>query len=533
MEPKRIGCLYIPDFRIQVHRHDEGLTLETPLVLLTPQGRRFIVCAASAGAEAAGVRTGMTAAQAEVACTKAFFREESPARYRLVHEQLLAGLQAITPQVEACRLGLYYLGMRGLRWLFKDEAALLKGALIEASLLQLEATAGAAGSRFTAGVAARVALPNGFRQVGPQDDARFLATMPLSLLPSTPELLERLKLVGLETLGDLAALSPRAVERRYGQPGVEAWRLARAEDSAHITPTLPPVAYARELLLEHPAEQAEGLLFLLTPLLESLLETLRQEGRACAALSLSLRLERPGPEEAPLEVPIPLGTPVTQLKPLQDLLRLKLARVALLSGVVEARLTATRVTEPSTPQGDLFLRVGSPSGMAVTLARLVDALGPEGVVLGQELDGWRPDRTYSLRSVQEGAPALLEAAASTTGKQPGRASSARSRTKTTPPMQPSIPTSELPEVCLKVGFRRVTPPRPLHVQQEDSGLVAIMSGQRRRQIVSQQGPFRYEGLWWEQDFSRDYYQLALQDQTLMMVYRDCQNDQWFLEGYYD
>lgn len=533
----------------------------------------------SAGAEAAGVKVGMSAAQAEVACPEALLREEAPARYNARHQQLLQGLQSLTPMVEATRLGLYYLGMKGMSWLFRDEGALLEGALLEGVGVGLEATAGAAGSRFAALIAAQVALPGRYRQVQPKEDAAFLASLPLSMLPIAPVLLERLKLVGLETIGELARLSPRAVERRYGSEGISLYRLARAEDGVHLFPSLPPAHYGQNLLLEYPVEQAEGLIFLLSPLVERLLETLRQEGRACAALQLRLRLQRAEtPELANLSLDVPLGTPVTQARPLLDLLRLKLARLELDAGVVEASLCATKVTDPSTPQGDLFQRVGSPSGMAVTLARLVDALGPENVSIGQITDGFRPDRTYTLRSVLEGAPALLEAAQKNTSTRAPKPRPTRPEPRPSPETGPSIPAAHpalkkkstpppaltretppreprtaTPELSLPPGFRRVEPTLRLEVIEDDDGPIAVLTNNRRRQVLTRQGPFRYAGLWWEQTYARDYFAIVLGDKTELLIYRNLNQSmdqsmdqnldqnldqksstrEWYLEGIYD
>lgn len=568
-----------------MQRRDEQLSPDQPLVLLTAQGRRLLVTAVSAGAEAAGVKVGMTAAQAEVACPDALFREEAPTRHAERHTQLLERLQGLTPMVEPTRLGLFYLGMRGLRWLFRDEAALLQSTLQDAAALGLEATAGAAGSRFTSLMAAKVALPGAYRQVALNQDMDFLSPLPLSYLPASAELLERLRLVGVETMGALASLSPRAVERRYGAEGVHLYRLARAEDDATLTPHRPPPLYSRRLLLEEPVEQAEGLLFLLNPLLESLLEQLRQEGRACAGLELHLTLER----KATLQLPVPLGSPVTVTRPLLDLLRLKLARLELPSRVLELELQASRVTEPSTPQGDLFQRVGSPTGMAMTIARLVETLGAEAVVLSAPADGWRLDQAFTTTSARDAAPGLLEAAENRAGsqrmrgaraalKEERRTQTARKRnprphtasppaaapetgsagqgpgnpTPLTPAGQgpaPALPADVLAERGnLELGFRRLEPPRPVQLQCDEEGPVALTAQARRRQVLRRQGPFRYEGQWWTHSYARDYYILLLGDGTEVLVYREqgtertstspeklrpTSSDGWFLEGVYD
>lgn len=541
MEVKRIGCLYIPDFRIQVHRLEAALEPLVPLALVTPQGRRLEVCAVSPGAEAGGIRVGMTAAQAEMALPEALLREEVPAWYTVQHQRLLDALQTLTPLIEAERLGVYYVGMQGLRWLHRDEAALMGGCLAQAAAQQLEATAGASASRFTAWTAARIAPPGQLRQVRSGEEQRFLQELPLGLLPAPPELLERFRLVGLETLGALAQLSPRAVERRYGREGSTLYRLARAEDGSHLTPLQPLLPYARSLLLEMPVEAAEGLIFLLSPLLEELIGQLRQEGRACSALLLTLRLNQRDAE--PVQVPVPLGAPVTQARPLLELLRLKLPRLNLEAGVVELALQATQVTEPSAPQTDLFVRVGSPAGMAVTLARLSEALGAEAVVTARLTDAWRPDQTFLLEPAQQRPSELLQAgdAAKKRKTMARKRSSPAASGDASSASGLQHATQAADSTPLTAGFRRMTPPMALTVvlaSESSMGaiappIVAILAGGRRRQVLECRGPFRYQGLWWAETWARDYFRVLLKDKTELLIFQEQEGGGWYLEGLYD
>ena len=61
-------------------------------------------------------------------------------------------------------------------------------------------------------------------------DATYLAPAPLTLVPMDEELRATLHALGLRTVGMLAALEAEDVERRWGELGLRAWRLARADD---------------------------------------------------------------------------------------------------------------------------------------------------------------------------------------------------------------------------------------------------------------------------------------------------------------
>src|SRR5207248_8734246 len=70
-------------------------------------------------------------------------------------------------------------------------------------------------------------------------DAGYLAPAPLALVPMGDELRMALQALGLRTVGSFVALSPEDVERRWGDDGLQAWRLARGEEDRR--PVLPRV----------------------------------------------------------------------------------------------------------------------------------------------------------------------------------------------------------------------------------------------------------------------------------------------------
>jgi DNA polymerase-4/protein ImuB len=76
----------------------------------------------------------------------------------------------------------------------------------------------------------------------------------------------RLERLGLRTLGDLAALSPAAVQARFGAEGRQAWELARGNDPSLIHPRPRPETVSESLTLLSPAVSRETLLIAITRL---------------------------------------------------------------------------------------------------------------------------------------------------------------------------------------------------------------------------------------------------------------------------
>jgi nucleotidyltransferase/DNA polymerase involved in DNA repair len=75
---------------------------------------------------------------------------------------------------------------------------------------------GIARHKFTAEVAAALARPNHARPITPGEEARFLASRPITFLPLQAETLRRLETLGIRTLGQLAAMPLPELRVRFG-----------------------------------------------------------------------------------------------------------------------------------------------------------------------------------------------------------------------------------------------------------------------------------------------------------------------------
>ncbi|HEY0929229.1 MAG TPA: hypothetical protein VGE27_04870 [Gemmatimonas sp.] len=121
--------------------------------------------------------------------------------------------------------------------------------------------------------------------------AHYLAPAPLGLVPMPSELREALQALGLRTVGALAALTASDVEDRWGHEGLGAWRLAHGDDPRR--PGLTRVEMARSATVELPSavERAEPVLFVVRAQLQRLVQDCVRDGRAAAAVSITLVLD--------------------------------------------------------------------------------------------------------------------------------------------------------------------------------------------------------------------------------------------------
>lgn len=261
------------------------------------------VTAASSDALAAGAQPGMTLRQAEVLCPAAVVVAPQPEAAATLAARIAAALYDLAPVVE--------IHEDGRSWLDLEGVPRPGDAIREARHRLREATGteprlGLAAGPFTARLAAAMARPG---RLLPVEDARtFLAPLPVTELPLEPEQLERLDLLGLRTLGQVAAIGPRRLESQLGRLGRTSVLLARGEEPLPLKPWRPPAVTSARRQLEPPIEDREALLFVARALAADLAAELGLRGAGARRLLVRLRVEgAPEPEVRESAVRHPLA----------------------------------------------------------------------------------------------------------------------------------------------------------------------------------------------------------------------------------
>ncbi|MCA9972735.1 MAG: hypothetical protein KC425_21095, partial [Anaerolineales bacterium] len=153
------------------------------------------------------------------------------------------------------------------------------------------AAVGVAAHRFTAQVAATVARPRHVRPVAAGEDGRFLHAYPLRFLPLDRETGRRCRLLGIRTLGDLAALPPAAVRTQFGAEMARLQRWAQGRDETPIQPLRPEQAETIAYCFDEPLTTREPLDRLLDEAARALAARLQAAARQAGRLSLLLETE--------------------------------------------------------------------------------------------------------------------------------------------------------------------------------------------------------------------------------------------------
>jgi hypothetical protein len=144
--------------------------------------------------------------------------------------------------------------------------------------------------------------------------AAFLAPLPLGGVGLGSDHLDRLALVGLRTLGDVAALPRGRLGDYLGVVGPALEALARGEDDRPLVPTRPPLILAARRELDWALTDRAQLAHLVDALLAPLLGQLHRQGLGATRATLALGTGTTTSQRYTLA----LGRPATASGPLRD-----------------------------------------------------------------------------------------------------------------------------------------------------------------------------------------------------------------------
>ena len=249
------------------------------------------VIAASDEALSLGVQPGMVLRQAEHMCPHATFLPPDPETAARTRELIASALYDLAPIVEVREEGAAWMDVGGVPRpgdSIREARHRLKNAIGR------EPRLGLAPGRFASRLAAARARRGRLMRV---EDARtFLAPLPSRELPLDAEQLERLDLLGLRTLGMVAAIGPRELESQLGPAGRHAVLLARGLEPDTLTPWQPPLFTSAHRQFDELIQDREALLFVARALCDDLAAELGLRGAGAKHVRVRLVFEQAGLE---------------------------------------------------------------------------------------------------------------------------------------------------------------------------------------------------------------------------------------------
>lgn len=463
---------------------------------------------ANAAARACGVEPGLAVATANALCAGLQLREREVAAEAAALAQLCHWAYAITPQVACSDGNTLLLEVGSCRRLHGGLAALRRRIDEGLALRGHRAVMRFAHTRKAAWLLTLVAEGrDDTESIGEQLDERLLsarlAAIRVERLPLPEPSLEQLRRIGIDTLGELAALPLPAFGKRFGIDVVRYLQQLLGTYPDPQSPFRPLPQFAHGLNFLDGVGERDMLLFPMKRLLQLLADYLRARQLQCRVL----RWRFYDAHTLRAELVLELSRAQSRWKELLELSRLRLERFELPEQVFSLALHSDSFLPlTSAPRTDLFAAAdGEPP--AALLDRLAARLGRGALRQLDALPAHWPEQGWQWRVAEE------------------MFSDNDNDNDIESPVAAPRPLWLLPQ------------PRPLRALAD--GGVAI--GSRALQLL--RGPERIDDPWWQREAAacdlaiadsgvctRDYYLACDDDGRRCWIFRDSGSGRWYLHG---
>ena len=206
-------------------------------VVVGGRSKRSVVSAANYAARRFGVHSAMPVFQARKICPGALFRPPRMYRYKELSSKIMSILREFSPLVEPVSIDEAYVDIAGCEKLFGgvgEIASSIKKRIKEK--LGLICSLGAAPNKFLAKIASDMDKPDGLTIILPEDVDRFIESLPIHKVPGVGKNThDKLKLMGVNTLGDVKKYPEGVLVRKFGTFGRRLVKLAAGIDRSVVT----------------------------------------------------------------------------------------------------------------------------------------------------------------------------------------------------------------------------------------------------------------------------------------------------------
>jgi protein ImuB len=561
---RRVVSVWLPTLATDwLRRHGNAPSAqagaEAPLITAAHDGRRMVVAAVDAAAAALGLHVGMALAQAQalVPGLEAGTHPAEPEADAAALGRLAAWCLRYTPLSAADVPDGIWLDVTGCAHLHGGETKLLHdlvGRLVAQGITAHAAVADTPGAAHAVARFGRSedspspqpwsasrpkpARGGGVFVVPVGETPAALAPLPIAALRLPAEIAGGLRLLGFESVAQLAATPRAPLTRRFGP--LVATRLDQALGKVFepIVPVFPPdLLQARRGFVE-PLLTADAFTAVIDRLTGTVCTAMEQAGQG--ARRLDLLFERVDGSIQCLRI----GTarPSRDAKHLARLLGEKLERVDPGLGVEVMRLVVPLAEPLAYAQASASLSAAEPAGQDVSalVDRLENRLGRTRVWRAEAVESDVPER--SVRRVPALALALRETPKVGHWKAPRggyREAQQGPRWDAALPQRPSWP-ADLPR-----PVRLLDPPQPVDAMAllPDQPPVAFTWRRVRHRVRRADGPERIAGEWWKRAGEvrsvRDYFRVEDEEGRRFWLFRRGDGEdaatgdlRWFLHGFF-
>jgi nucleotidyltransferase/DNA polymerase involved in DNA repair len=285
----RIACFFFPHFAVQVEVRDNHSLTGRPIIIGGLPYERKAVYDFSKEASTCGIRQGMPLRAAYTLCPRGVFLPLDKEKYANIFTTILSLLTNQSPMVEAGTPDFAFLDLSYECPDHITELQFVKGIrqTVE-KRLQLHACISVAPNKFVAWVASQIARPGKIITITEKGVKDFLKDQPVCLLPFSSGILERLELLGIYRIGQLASLPLAAVSLEFGNEGKRLWELSNGISGARLIPWSRAPILKEQIYFEPGAETIGQVLAASDELLTKLSQQLKERWQCCLRLTISM-----------------------------------------------------------------------------------------------------------------------------------------------------------------------------------------------------------------------------------------------------
>jgi DNA polymerase-4 len=278
-------------FYASVEVLDDPSLVGRPVIVGGRKDDRGVVSAASYEARRFGVHSAMPLRTAARLCPDGVFLPGRFERYSAISDAVMAVFDDYTPLVEPISMDEAFLDVTG--------APAGDGPTIGRALkrrvrdeIGLVVSVGVATNKLVAKVASDLRKPDALVIVEPGEEAEFLAPLPVTRLWGVgPRVRQALADYGVTTIGQLAAVPPETLRRRFGRMGTELSQRARGIDPSRVHSGRAPKSIGHEHTFTNDVVDRVGLEGTLLWIAESVASRCRRHQVAAGGVQLKLRYE--------------------------------------------------------------------------------------------------------------------------------------------------------------------------------------------------------------------------------------------------
>jgi DNA polymerase-4 len=255
--------------------------------------QRGVVSAASYEARRFGVHSAMPLRAASKLCPHAVFLDCRHSLYEQWSDKVAAILAKFSPIVEMASIDEAYLDLSGTERLFGPPLAAAHKLLRDIThTTGLPCSGGLATTRLVAKVASDQAKPRGLLWVPAGAEERFLAPLGVRRIPGIGKVTEAaLRGLGIETVGQLAAVPPEKLKDSFGLWGSALYRKSRGEDAFEFFLDAEPKSISHNHTFSEDVTDGEPLRTMLSHLCQKAAKRLRDAGLSARTVTLTIRYQ--------------------------------------------------------------------------------------------------------------------------------------------------------------------------------------------------------------------------------------------------